>query len=336
MQIKNGKDLNERRRSVLTLGADPTAKGEPGKGGGILPAILLCIAGSIGFGADAQELKCNVEVNSQKIEGTNKSVFESLKSSISDYLNENKFSTATFSPNERLECRFYLTVSEYVDDRIKGDIQVQLSRPVYNSSYTTTLLNFKDTRVEFDYKDGDPLVFNENEQQNNLTAILDYYAYLLLGIDFDSFSPGGGQPFFDKAQSVVQAAQSGGEIGWKAFEDTKNRAAVISVFTDANTAPIRDLLYKYHRKGLDEMVQSPDKGRATITESLKDLQTIYKNAPMSVGLSMFRDAKLDELVNIYSKAPSSEREAAYEILQPIYPTETDRLEKIKKGDESNQ
>lgn len=296
----------------------------------------LCLAAIVTLSAQgiaAQELRCNVEVNSQKIEGTNKSVFETLKQSIADYMNENKFSTATFSPTEKIECTFYLTVSEYENDRIKGDIQLQLSRPVYNSTYTTTLFNFKDNKVEFEYREGDPLVFNETTQQSNLTAILDFYAYLFLALDFDSFSPEGGQVFYDKAQAVVQAAQSSGEVGWKAFEDTKNRAAVLSAFSDANTSGMRKLLYDYHRKGLDEMVTSPDKGRATITESLKELQTVYKNAPMSVALSIFRDSKLDELVNLYSKAPSSEREAAYEILQPIYPTDIERLEKIKKGAE---
>lgn len=293
-------------------------------------ALLYCA-----LSASAQELRCNVEVNSQQIEGTNKSVFETLQTSINDYLNENRFSTATFAPNEKIECRFFLTVKEYDGTRMKGDLQVQLSRPVYNSTYTTTLLNFRDTKVEFDYSEGDPLIFNETTVDNNLTAILDFYAYLFLALDFDSFSPQGGQPYYDKAASVVQAAQSSGEVGWKAFEDTKNRSAVLSAFTEGNTASIRNLLYNYHRKGLDEMVTSPDKGRATITESLKDLQTVYKNAPMSVALSMFRDAKLDELVNVYSKAPSNEREAAYEILQPIYPTDIERLEKIKKGDESN-
>lgn len=281
--------------------------------------------------AAAQELRCQVEINSQKIEGTNKSVFESLQSSINDYMNENKFSTATFSPNERIECRMYLTVGEYDGERIKGDLQVQLSRPVYNSTYTTTVLNFKDTRVEFDYKDGDPLVYNETSQQNNLTAILDYYAYLFLALDFDTFSPQGGQPFFDRAASVVQAAQSTGEVGWKAFEDTKNRSAVLSAFTDPATSGLRNLLYFYHRRGLDEMVTSPDKGRAAITESLKELDKVYKANPMSVGLSIFRDAKLDELVNVYSKAPSAERDEAYDILQPLFPTETERLDKIKKG-----
>ncbi|MBD5385524.1 DUF4835 family protein [bacterium] len=283
----------------------------------------------------AQELRCQVEVNSQKIEGTNKSVFETLKSSIADYMNENRFSTATFAPTEKIDCRLYLTVSEYENDRIKGDLQVQLSRPVYNSTYTTTLLNFKDSKIDFEYREGDPLTFNETSQQSNLTAILDYYAYLFLGIDFDSFSPMGGQQFFDKAQSVVQAAQSTGEVGWKTFEDTKNRAAVLASFTDNNTSGIRRLMYDYHRKGLDEMVTSPDKGRAVITESLKEIQNVYKAAPMSVALSMFRDAKLDELVNLYSKAPQTERETAYEILQPIYPTDNERLDKIKKGDQSN-
>lgn len=283
----------------------------------------------------AQELHCTVEVNSDKIEGTNKQVFESLQTAINDYLNENRFSTYTYSPTERIECRFFLTCKEYDGDRIKGELQVQVSRPIYNTNVTTTLFNFRDTKIEFNYADGDPLIYNEQSYDNNLTNILNYYAYLFLAIDSDSFAPQGGQPFYDKAQSVVQAAQSSGEVGWKAFEDTKNRSAVLSAYTDGNTQGIRQLLYDYHRRGLDEMATSPDKGRATITESLKELKKVYDAAPMSVALSIFRDSKLDELVNIYSKAPSTEREAAYEILQPIYPTDMDRLEKIKKGDETN-
>ena len=283
----------------------------------------------------SQELQCTVEVNTSSIEGTNKSVFDALKEGITEYFNENKFSNAVFSPNEKIECRFFLTVKEYADDRIKGDIQVQLSRPVYNSTYTTTLMNFKDTKVEFDYREGDPLIFNTNSWDSNLTGILNFYAYLFLALDFDSFSPNGGQPYFDKAASVVQMAQSSGEVGWRAFEDTKNRSAVLSSFTDSNTGMVRDMMYQYHRRGLDEMVTSPDKGRAAITEAIKAIGTVYKNAPMSVALSMFRDAKLDELVNIYSKAPQSERDEVYELLQPIYPTDMERLNKIKTPDETN-
>lgn len=283
--------------------------------------------------ASAQELNCTVEVNSQKIEGSSKSVFQALQESISDYMNETKFSNATFSNMERIDCRIYLTVSEYKDDRITGDLQVQLSRPVYNSTYTTTLFNFKDTRVGFEYREGDPLIFNETTIDNNLTAILNYYAYLFLALDFDSFSPKGGQVFFDRAASIVQAAQSLGEVGWKAFEDPKNRSGVLTSYTDPATSAIRQMTYDYHRKGLDEMFTSPDKGRAAITESLSAIQKVYAANPMSAALSIFRDSKLDELVNVYSKAPQTEREVVYKLLQPIYPSETERLDKIKKGDE---
>lgn len=289
---------------------------------------------SVAAGVSAQELNCTVEVNSQQIEGTNKQVFETLQESISDYMNETRWSNATFAPNEKIDCRIFLTVKEYADDRIKGDLQLQLSRPVYNSTYTTTLFNFKDTRVEFDYREGDPLVFNENSFDSNLTAILNYYAYLFLALDFDSFSPNGGQPFFDKAASVVQMAQSSGEIGWRTFEDTKNRSAVLSSYTDSNTSAVRQMSYDYHRKGLDEMVTSPDKGRASITEAIKAVGTVYKNAPMSVALSIFRDSKLDELVNVYSKAPQSERDDVYNLLQPVFPTDMERLDKIKNPDQN--
>lgn len=295
--------------------------------------VIIVFIASL-FQVFGQELRCEVEVNSKQVEGTNKSVFDALKEAISTYMNETKFSNAQFSPNEKIECRLYLTVAEHNDDRIKGELQLQLSRPVYNSTYTTTLFNFRDTKVEFDYREGDPLVFNENSIDSNLTAILDFYAYLFLALDFDSFSPLGGQQFYDKAASVVQMAQSIGEVGWRTFEDTKNRSAVLNSYTDSNTSGIRNLIYDYHRKGLDEMVTSPDKGRAVITESLKELQKIASSSPMSVGLSLFRDSKLDELVNVYSKAPSTERETAYDILQPIYPTESERLNKIKKGSEN--
>ena len=297
---------------------------------------LLWVAGIMfSASAGAQELNCQVEVNAQKIEGGSKSVFQTLQDAVTEYMNETRFSNATFSNNEKIDCRLYLTVSEYTDDRITGDLQVQLSRPVYNSTYTTTLFNFKDNRISFEYREGEPLVFNATTIDNNLTAILDYYAYLFLALDFDSFSPKGGEPYYEKAASVVQAAQSLGEVGWKAFEDPKNRSGVLTSFTQPSTSAYRQMLYDYHRKGLDEMVTSPDKGRASITQSLNAIEAIYKADPMSAALSISRDSKLDELVNVYSKAPQSEREMVYKLLQPIYPAENDRLNKIRKGDENN-
>ncbi|MCM1489888.1 MAG: DUF4835 family protein [Muribaculum sp.] len=296
-----------------------------------LALVLACVPMLMA----AQELNCAVEVNAQKIEGGSKSVFQTLQEAMTEYMNETKFSNATFANNEKIDCRLYLTVAEYTDDRITGDLQVQLSRPVYNSTYTSTLFNFKDTRVSFEYREGEPIIFNETTIENNLTAILNYYAYLFLALDFDSFSPMGGQPFYDRAESIVQAAQSLGEIGWKAFEDPKNRSGVLTSFTSPSTSAIRQLLYDYHRKGLDEMVTAPDKGRAVITESLNAIETIYKADPMSAVLSIFRDSKMDELVNLYSKAPQTERDAVYKLLQPIYPAENERLQQIKKGDDGN-
>lgn len=293
--------------------------------------IIISILALIPFVASAQELNCKVEVNTDQIQGTNKQVFETLEGAINDYMNTTKFSQAQFSTNEKIECQLFFTIKEYTDNIMKGDLQIQAIRPVYNSSYTTTLINFKDTKIEFSYQENEPLIFSENSMESNLTAILNFYAYFILAVDFDSFSPRGGGQFYDRADYIVQMAQSSGESGWKAFEDTKNRSSVLSAYTQPSTACIRDLLYQYHRTGLDEMALSPDKGRAKITSTIEFIKKIYEVAPMSVALSMFKDAKLDELVNIYSKAPQSERDNVYEILYPIYPTETERLNKIKTG-----
>ena len=291
--------------------------------------LFVIAAGTVSL--RAQELNCTVEFNTDQINGSNKSVFETLSGAVTEYMNTTKFSNAQIAANERLECRMFFTIKDYTDGVMSGDLQVQLTRPVYNSTYTTTLINFKDTKIDFAYQEGEPLVFSENSMESQITAILNFYAYLFLAVDFDSFSRHGGQPFYDLLAQIVQMAQSSGEAGWKAFEDTKNRSAVLSALTDQSTQGIRDLLYEYHRTGLDEMSVSPDKGRANITATLSNIETVYKANPMSVALSMFKDAKLDELVNIYSKAPASEREKVYDMLSPVYPTETRQLDEIKAG-----
>lgn len=170
--------------------------------------------------------------------------------------------------------------------------------------------------------------------EDNLTAILNYYAYLILALDFDSFSPQGGQPFFDRLQSIVQMAQSSGEIGWKTYDDNRNRAAVLAALTDPNTQQIRDLIYQYHRRGLDEMSVAPDKGRANITKSLTVLDGIREKAPMSVALTLWHDSKLDELINVYSKGSQSERDEVYKLLVDLYPTDQSRLNDIKNPPET--
>lgn len=298
--------------------------------------LILALTLSALLPAIAQELKATVEVNTDMIQGTNKDVFDALRQGINDYFNNTRFSQAQLANNERIECRIILTVGEYADDHIKGELNVQSSRPVYNSTYTSTLLNIKDSRVEFDYRIGEPIVFNEMEPESNLTAILDFYAYLIMAVDFDSFSPRGGDPFYERLKAIVQRQQSSGETGWKTFEDNRNRAALLQAFTDVATSPLRDLYYTYHRRGLDEMVTSPDKGREAITTAVSEIiPAIHEADPMGYGPVIFRDAKLDELVNIYSKAGQSEREGVAKILLDIYPTDRSRIDEIKNPPDPN-
>lgn len=297
----------------------------------LLKYCLIIVSFSLGLSLRAQELNCKVEFNTQQLQNVGTSVFQTLQQAVTEYMNDNKFSEAQFAANEKIECRMLFTISEYKDGVAKGSLQVQVNRPVYNSNYTTAVVNFRDTKIDFSYSEGEPLNFSQNGMENQLTQILNFYAYLFLAMDFDSFSLKGGEPFWERLKMIVQEAQSSGEIGWKAFEDNKNRSAILEAFTSPQTEMLREFTYRYHRLGLDEMAQSPDKGRSNITETLDLLKQVYDADPMSVGLSMTRDAKLDELVNVYSKSQQTERERVYETLYPLYPTETKRLDQIKKG-----
>lgn len=281
---------------------------------------------------EATELNCEVEVNSDKISNGSRDVFNDLKQAITDYMNTTKWTNATFSTNEKIYCKLLLTLSSWDDATgvMQGDLQIQSQRPVFNSSYTTAIINFRDTKLNFTYESGRPLTFSEMEMEDNLTAILNFWAYMIIAMDFDTFELKGGDPYYERAANVVRLAQSTSETGWKAFEDNTNRSAVLSAFTDTKTAPIRQMLYDYHRMGLDQMVVTVDKGRSTITHTLENLAKIYDVAPLSVCLTMFKDAKLDELVNIYSKANTTEKESVYEMLYQVYPSENKRLEQIKQ------
>ncbi len=299
----------------------------------LMLATLLC-ALCVHADDEATELNCEVEVNSDKITSGSKDIFNELKQSITDYMNTTKWTNATFGTNEKIYCKLMLTLSSWDNSTglMKGDLQIQSQRPVFNSSYTTALINFKDTKVDFTYEIGQQLVYSEMEMMDNLTAILNFWAYMIIAMDFDSFELNGGDPYYEEAAKVVRLAQSAGESGWKAFEDNTNRSAVLSAFTDKQTSPIREVLYDYHRMGLDQMVVTVDKGRSAITHTLENLGKIYEVAPMSVCLTMFKDAKLDELVNIYSKANMTEKESVYEMLYQVYPSETNRLDQIKKSE----
>ena len=296
--------------------------------------VLVALMGVFNAVADdeATELLCEVEVNSDKITDGSKEIFNELQEKVTDYMNTTKWTNAIFGTNEKINCKLMFTISSWDNSTglMKGDLQIQSSRPVYNSSYTTAIINFKDAKVDFNFETGQQLVFSEMEMQDNLTAILNFWAYMIIALDFDTFELKGGDPYYELAANIVRMAQSTGESGWKAFEDNTNRNAVLSAFTDTQTSPIRDILYEYHRLGLDQMVVTVDKGRATITHTLENLGKIYQVAPLSVCLTMFKDSKLDELINIYSKANMTEKESVYEMLYQVYPSENTKLEDIKK------
>lgn len=298
--------------------------------------LMLLLALVCAFSAvaddEATELNCEVDVNSDKITSGSKDVFNDLKKDVTDYMNTTKWTNATFGTNEKIYCKLLFTISSWDDatGAMQGDLQIQSQRPVFNSSYTTALINFRDMKVNFNYESGQPLVYSEMEMEDNLTAILNFWAYMIIALDFDSFELNGGDPYYERAAQIVRLAQGSGETGWKAFEDNNNRSAVLSAFTDKQTSPIRQMLYDYHRMGLDQMVVTVDKGRSTITHTLENLGKIYEVAPLSVCLTMFKDAKLDELINIYSKANTTEKESVYEMLYQVYPSENTRLEKIKQ------
>ncbi len=292
----------------------------------ILTLLLVCLLHPL----YAQELNCRVVVNSDKIQGTNKEVFNTLQNAITEYMNNTKFTSVQLSPNERIECTLQLIVSEYTDERFVCQLQVQSRRPVYNSSYTSTLINFQDNEVEFNYKEYDPLVFSTSTYENNLTCILNFYAYMIIGIDFDSFILYGGDAFYEMARTMVSLGQSTQEPGWKAFENNRNRSAILMAYTEPATKPFRELWYNYHRKGMDEMVLGTTKARATIGKSLAVLTELYSNNSTSVIFPMFKEAKFDEIINIYSKASATEKSDMYDLLIDIYPSEGRILEKIKE------
>lgn len=296
-----------------------------------LKGFLLGLALSCSCAGMAQELNARITVNGDKIANVNKSVFTTLQNALTEFINNRKWTDATFAVNERIDCSMTIIVNEMEESSFKGEIQVQARRPVYNSSYTTTLLNFRDQQFDFEYMEGEPLEYQENMLTGNLTATVVFYIYIILGLDFDSFSPLGGTAYIQQAQQIVSLAQSQSWSGWKAFDSNRNRHAVATALQDNASEAFRNLWYTYHRKGLDEMAANPDRGRTTIIEALPALQEVKKARPTSVLLQMFSDAKLDEIVLIYSKATTQEKQSGYKLLQEIYPTETTRLEALQKN-----
>lgn len=277
----------------------------------------------------AQELNCTVQVNSDQIEGTYKSIFTTLQTSINDFMNNRRWTDLSFTPQERIECTLSLIVKSYESDVVKGELTIQSRRPVYNSSYSSTLFNFRDTEIEFEYKEFDQLEVVENTFVSNLTAILAYYAYIIIGYDMDSFSRFGGTAFFQSAENIVTTAQTSDYSGWRAeLGNSKNRYALANNLMDEAFKKFRSYFYEYHRLGLDEMTINMTNARARISEGLPVIREANRARPSAIVVTTFLDAKTDELVNIFSEATQQEKEKAVEVLTDVAPTRTAQWERI--------
>ncbi len=277
---------------------------------------------------NAQELNCTVQINSDQISGSNKDVFNTLQKSISDFMNNRKWSEMTFTNIEKIECSMNLIVKSVQQDNYTAEIQIQSRRPIYNANFYSTLFNFKDNNFTFDYKEFDQLEMNENTITSNLTAVLAYYAYVIIGYDMDSYSRLGGTSFFQAAERIVNAAQAADLTGWKAFESSRNRYALINNLTDEAFKKYRNYFYEYHRLGLDEMTSNTVNARAKIAAGLPILRETNRARPSAIAIASFLDAKTDELINIFSKGSEKEKKEAVEVLSDVNPTQIDRYEKI--------
>jgi len=294
-------------------------------------ALLLSVSA-----IHAQELNCTVTINSDKIEGTNKTTFEALQQAISDYINNNRWTNMTFSEKEKIECSMMIIVNSVSDDHLYlCEMQLQAKRPVFNTSYSTPLLNFRDKDFHFTYQDFDRIEYQQNVFTTNLTAMLAYYVYLILGHDCDSFQRLGGSPYFQACEDIVNTCQSASmsneELkGWKAFDSNRNRYALINNLMDEAFKKYREYYYEYHRLGLDNMAANVANSRALIAKGLPVLRETNRARPATYVVNVFLDAKSDELTNIFEKGTDKEKKDVYEILMDIDPTRGNLYERITK------
>ena len=297
--------------------------------------ILVFLLVAVIHGVQAQELKCNVTINSDQVEGSNKSVFNTLQQSIQEFVNNSQWTNLTFQDKERIECNMLIVVKQVQDNMYICEFTCQSRRPVYGTTYTTPILNFKDNNFAFTYQEFDRLDFQQHTFTSNLTALIAYYCYLIIGHDMDSFSRLGGTPYFQICEDIVNAAQSASlesteQSGWKAFDSNRNRYALINNLMDEAFKEYRQYFYDYHRYGLDEMINNVANGRARIASGIEILDKANKARPATYVINAFLDAKSDELVNIFQEGSEDERTKVYETLVNIDPTRQSTYEQIQQ------
>jgi len=291
---------------------------------------LLFVVMVLSVALFSQELDCKIQVMSQQIQGTNKQIFRTLQNELFEFMNNHNWTDNIFGSEERIDCNIMINITEEISvDEFKGTMQVQARRPVYYSSYNSVLINYQDNNIQFRYVEFEALQYNETSNNTTLVSLLAYYAYIIIGLDYDSYGIEGGTPWFQKAESIVSRSQNTPEKGWKAFESLKNRYWLTENLLNDRYSGIRQCYYMYHRLGLDVMYDKVSEGRAQIAQGLELLQGVHRDKPGSFLMQIFFDAKADELVNIFSESFSDEQERVTLILNEVDPANSSKYNKIK-------
>ena len=277
----------------------------------------------------SQELQCDVRVNANKVEGSDKTIYQNLQTSLYEFINNTKFTEINFKQAEKIECSMLVDVKSREGEYFSAEINLALRRPVYKSNYSTPLFNYVDRKFVFEYTDGQALDFNPNTYISNLTSTIGFYVYVFLGLDFDSFSPNGGDPFFAIAETIANAAPQdpGSENGWSST-GRQNRYALISEINNATYQPLRQFIYDYHRQGLDVMAEKQEQGREAILGSIIQLRNIYERNSMSYFLQLLIESKRDEIIQVFSQGDMKVRTEAANIMKAIDPSQSSRYDEM--------
>jgi hypothetical protein len=287
--------------------------------------------------ANAQELLCNIRVNASQVQTSDRKVFQTMQTEIYEFINNRRWTTTNVANEERIECTIMINISKKIsNDEFEGSIQIQSTRPIYGTTYKSTLFNYLDNNFRFKYLEYQSLEFSESTHMSNLTSVLAFYVNIILGLDFASFSEDGAYEYFNKAQAIVNNAQNAPEKGWKAFESDKNRYWLVHDLMDQRYIDFHMCMYRYHRAGMDKLAEDPEDARFEITESIESLKSIYRENSSAFILKLFFDAKTDEIINIYSEAFPNEKARIAKTLIEIDPSHSTKYQAITKQSESGR
>ena len=284
----------------------------------------------------SQELNCSIQIRQPQIAGVSTTLYQNMQRQLYEFVNNTKWTKNVFENEERIDCSIVINITGVSGSRFTSTLQVISNRPVFNTSIQTPILNYKeeDNLFEFEYYENQNFEFNENRHGSNLTSVLAFYAYIIIGLDYDSFSSEGGTEYFQKAQKIVNNAQGSNDKGWRAFEARKqdNRYFLVENLLNSRYAGVRRSIYRYHRFGLDVMSEKIENGRTEIAGALRQILNVYRQNPNLFIIKLFFDAKYNEIINIFTPSFPSEKTKVYDVLKEADPARINQYEKLIKSE----